>query len=49
MHAKVITLHPDPDTGRFDDAELQGFLEGSPRLTQSRMDIVSGTSPACVR
>jgi superfamily II DNA helicase RecQ len=27
MHAKVITLHPDPDTGRFDDTELQDFLE----------------------
>ena len=27
MHAKILTLHPDPDTGRFDDAELQDFLE----------------------
>lgn len=35
MHAKVITLHPDPDTGRFDDAELQGFLEGRELLSLS--------------
>ena len=27
MHAKIITLHPDPDTGCFDDTELQDFLE----------------------
>jgi len=26
VHAKIITLHPEPDTGRFDDRELQDFL-----------------------
>ena len=35
MHAKVITLHPDPDTGCFDDAELQDFLGGRELLSLS--------------
>ena len=35
MHAKVITLHPDPETGRFDDAELLDFLDGRELLSLS--------------
>ena len=35
MHAKVITLHPDPASGRFDDAELQSFLEDRELLSVS--------------
>jgi ATP-dependent DNA helicase RecQ len=35
MHIKVITLHPDPETGDFDDAELQAFLGGRELLSLS--------------
>ncbi len=35
MNVKVFTLHPDPETGRFDDSELQEFLEERELLSVS--------------
>ncbi len=35
MNVKVFTLHPNPDTGRFDDSELQEFLEERELLSVS--------------
>ena len=48
MHAKIITLHPDPDSGRFDDAELQDFLEGRELLSISEHFFVHEGRPTLV-